>query len=261
MVTLEQFAFQTPLYSELELPKDLKLKGILYEVVRATVDGHCPFCGKSSTFFTTGGTNWNIDPQGPNLGKLKEVQGFGSFRLVCARNGQHALNFWHRFSGDMVEKVGQHPSLADIANDEAATYRSVLSKSDASELHKAIGLAAHGVGIGSFVYLRRLFERVIYGRFAEFKEAEGWDEEDFLKLRMDDKVKFLKGHIPDFLYENRKMYSILSRGIHELSEEVCLRAFEPLKLSIKIVLEEDKKKQEELALKQAAADAIKDFDT
>jgi hypothetical protein len=51
----------------------------------------------------------------------------------------------------VVQKIGQFPSLADIANDESKTYRSVLTKRDSSEFHKAIGLATHGVGIGSFV--------------------------------------------------------------------------------------------------------------
>ncbi|MCP4206743.1 MAG: hypothetical protein GY767_06825 [Shimia sp.] len=158
-------------------------------------------------------------------------------------------------------KVGQLPSLADIANDEAKTYRSVLSPEDGAELHKAIGLAAHGVGIGSFVYLRRVFEHLIYGRYEEFKESEGWKDEDFYRMKMDEKVQLLKGHVPDFLYENRKIYSVLSKGIHELSEEACLAFFEPLKLSLKIMLEEEKVKKEELALKEAASRAIAAFGT
>jgi hypothetical protein len=36
-------------------------------------------------------------------------------------------------------KIGQYPSLADVANDGSKVYRSVLK----DELHKAIGLAAH----------------------------------------------------------------------------------------------------------------------
>ena len=71
-------------------------------------------------------------------------------------------------------KIGQYPSLADIANDESRTYRSVLDETDGAELHRVIGLAAHGVGVGSFVYLRRILERLIAGRFHSFKQQEGW---------------------------------------------------------------------------------------
>lgn len=259
MTTFEQFAFQAPLYSKLQVPDDLVLRAILNDRRSVKVDGHCPYCNKTSTFSNSSYSNLNLAVT-ENQNKLKQALGYNSLQITCARDDRHVLRFWYLLLKDTVEKVGQHPSLADIANDEAATYRSVLNKSDAAELHKAIGLAAHGVGIGSFVYLRRIFERLVYGRFTSFKDAEGWDEAEFLKLRMDDKVKFLKGHIPDFLYENRKMYSILSKGIHELSDDVCLKAFEPLKLSIKIVLEEDAKKKEELEMQKAAAEAIKAFE-
>jgi hypothetical protein len=259
MSTLEQFAFQTPLYSKIELPKDLILKAILYGVRPYNVDGYCPECGKSSTF-SGGNTKWNLTNEDSDyVRKVRRFNGYKSMEMTCARDKNHKLIYWFLLMPNTVEKVGQHPSLADIANDEAATYRSVLNKSDASELHKAIGLAAHGVGIGSFVYLRRIFERLIHHRFESFKNVEGWDEPKFLKLGMDDKVKVLKGHIPTFLFDNRKLYGILSKGIHELSDEVCLKAFEPLKLSIKIILEEDKKKNEELEMQQAAAEAIKAF--
>ena len=38
-------------------------------------------------------------------------------------------------------------------------YDKELRKPDLKEFTRAIGLAANGVGIGSFVYLRRIFER------------------------------------------------------------------------------------------------------
>ena len=257
MSTLEQFAFETPLYSKIELPKDMILKAHLYGVRPYNVDGHCPKCGKNSTFF--GGNNtWNLN-NGESAKILRDFMGYRSLTMTCARDSSHRLKYWFLLLPNTVEKVGQHPSFADIANDEAATYRSILSKDDASELHMAIGLAACGVGIGSFVYLRRIFERLIYGRFESFKDAEGWDDADFFKLRMDEKVKFLKDQIPDFLYKNQRLYGILSKGIHELSDESCLKAFEALKLSIKIILEEDKKKREYLEMQKEAADAIKAF--
>lgn len=259
MSTFEQFAFQTPLYVKLPLPKDMLLKAILRNVRDVKLDGHCPYCGQNSTFSYWQRNDWSLDPLSANLETIQESVGYRTLEITCARDDSHTINFWYRLEKNAVVKVGQEPSLADIANDEAATYRSVLKKEDAAELHKAIGLAAHGVGVGSFVYLRRIFENIIFNRFSEFRDAEGWVEGDFKKLRMNEKVQFLQGHIPNFLYENREMYSVLSQGIHSLSEEDCLRAFEPLKLSIKIVLEEDKKKQEEQALKEAAAAAIKAF--
>ncbi len=74
------------------------------------------------------------------------------------------VEFFLYITGGLIQKVGQFPSLADIANDESKAYSSVLKGTDARELHTAIGLAAHGVGIGSYVYLRRVFEHLIERR-------------------------------------------------------------------------------------------------
>lgn len=257
MTTLEQFAFQMPLYTKTPLPADLKLKAFLYGVRSFKIDGHCPRCRKNTTFFNTVNA-WNIDDSRTDSYKrLQALTGYNALEMTCSRDHSHRIRYWFYLGRNDVEKVGQDPSLADIANDEAANYRSILSRTDATELHKAIGLAAHGVGIGSFVYLRRIFERLIYERFSSFSEEKEWDSQEFGKLRMNEKVEFLKGYIPDFLYDHRELYSILSKGIHELSDEECLKVFEPIKLSLKIILEEDKKKKDELALQKQASDAIK----
>ena len=157
-----------------------------------------------------------------------------------------------------LQKIGQFPSLADIAIDEGKTYRTVLTREDSSEFHKAIGLAAHAVGIGSFVYLRRIFERLVIRRFEEFKTVEGWADDDFPN-RMADRVEFLHAHLPSFLVENSRVYSILSLGLHELDEEQCLRVFPVLKASIIWILDEDKKKKEELQLRNSLKKAIAEF--
>ena len=118
-----------------------------------------------------------------------------------------------------------------------------MDERDGKEFHRAIGLAAHGVGVGSFVYLRRVFERLIHGRFEEFKVAEGWKDEQFRGIRMEDKIALLKDRLPEFLVQNRKIYSILSKGLHELDETACLNWFEVMKQSIIIILEDDKKEK------------------
>ena len=159
----------------------------------------------------------------------------------------------------MIQKVGQFPSFADIALDESKAYRQILNSDDAAELHKAIGLAAHGVGIGAFVYIRRIFERLIWKRFDEFKDQEGWKAEEFQNLRMVEKIEFLKGHLPAFLVSNKKIYSILSLGIHELTEQDCLAFFEVLRTTTTIILDEDKRKKEELALKAKLEKAITSY--
>jgi hypothetical protein len=57
-------------------------------------------------------------------------------------------------------------------------------------------------------------------------------------MRMEDKLQAVKGFVPDWMVENRKLYSILSTGLHELSEETCAAAFPAVKQAIIALLEQ-----------------------
>jgi hypothetical protein len=187
------------------------------------------------------------------------MQTVSYLQIGCTRDTEHKIDFILRLRDPLIQKIGQFPSLADIANDESRLYQKALDRDDGAELHRAIGLAAHGVGIGSFVYLRRVFERLIARRFKEFKDKEGWTEAEFVKLRMEEKIEFLKGHLPEFLTRNKRVYAILSKGIHELREKECLGAFEMLKHATFFILDEDKHKIEQLGVRRKAEQAIASF--
>lgn len=256
--SVEQFLFEVPLYSAYKVAPDSEVLKALYDRTGGNfrVDGHCPYCHKSSTFTVKGqylatGQLWiNISTR----------YSFDNLSIECVRSEHHVIKFYFRIHKLVLEKIGQYPSIATVSNDEVAPYRKFMNDADGAEFHKAIGLAAHGVGVGSFVYLRRVFERLIYDRFAQFKSHEGWKDEDFYKLRMEEKVLFLKDHLPSFLVENRRVYSILSLGIHELEEEACLTYFEALKQAIIIILEDDKKTKEELERRKAFSAALAKFE-
>jgi hypothetical protein len=250
--SLAEFLFNIPLYDKYTL--DVPALKTIYYLDNPIIDGHCPFCHKQATFTVKGDetyTNVIADLQGRN--EIVEMS------ITCARSEQHVVHFYILKSKMIVQKIGQSPSLADIANDESKTYRSVLTQEDSSEFHKAIGLAAHGVGIGSFVYLRRIFERLVNTRFEESKTIESWADEDFYRKRMAERVAFLDKHLPPFLIENARIYSILSLGLHELDEATCLTFFYVLKASIVLILDDDKKKKEELQLRNSLMKAIAKF--
>lgn len=76
---------------------------------------------------------------------------------------------------------------------------------------------------------------------------------------MSERIDLLKSHLPDFLVRNKKIYSILSLGVHELDERVCLDFFPVLRSSIVVILEEDKRKLEELRRQQDLEQAIAKF--
>jgi hypothetical protein len=259
LTSLEQFLFEVPPYAVYQLPteEDLTILRALYGKSRGylRVDGYCPKCHRASTFTVRG----QQIPSGTPWDNIEQRVAFDDMSIVCVRDDSHVIVYYFLINKMTIEKVGQYPSLATISNDAVSPYRKDMQDEDSREFHKAIGLAAHGVGVGSFVYLRRVFERLIYRRFEEFKAQEGWDDSAFYGVRMEDKIAILKDHLPEFLVQNRKVYSILSIGVHELDEETCLSYFEAMKQSIIIILEDDKKKTEELARRSMFSAVIANF--
>jgi len=158
-------------------------------------------------------------------------------KFVCSRDTNHYFEFVLKTQDGIFQKIGQWPSLADLQKNNIKKYQKILGPEKSSEFTKAIGLSAHGIGIGSFVYLRRIFENLIESARKDASQKPGWNEEDFNKSRMDEKILFLKDYLPTFLVENRILYSILSIGVHGLTEEQCLESFEPVKLAIEIILD------------------------
>jgi hypothetical protein len=235
----ERLFFRTPLYSDSPIT-DAQVKQLFVEDLK--LDGYCPSCGEKRTFRRSFSSMKASDYQ--SFAVDSEIRN-DDLALRCTRY-DHRILFHCRIDKGRIQKIGQYPSFADIAIDESKSYSRLLSKSDAAEFHKALGLAAHDVGIGSYVYLRRIFERLIQKRFDEFKTSENWSDEDFKKLRMAERIEFLQGHLPSFLVRNAKLYSILSVGVHELDEKQCLAFFDVLKQSTIVILEEDRLKKEEI---------------
>ena len=220
------------------------------------IDGHCVHC-RQKTIFRRSSSFQDYDQKRLNEGKAFR----DSVEISCARNSTHTIWFEIDMVSLKVQKIGQLPSLATIANDESRIYYKTLGSHDAKEFSKALGLATHGVGIGSFVYLRRIFERLVNARFEQFKKSETWTGEQVRNIRMDEKIELIKDHLPGFLVKNRGIYGILSQGIHELEDEQCLAFFPILKASILIILEEDKKKQEEINRQKELERAIQSLNT
>ena len=173
--------------------------------------------------------------------------GFFLVTLRCKRKDNDVLQFiiyLDRVKSEVV-KIGQFPSLADLQFSEIdKKYSKVLSEEDLTNLKKAIGLAAHGIGAGSFVYLRRIFENLIQKTFKNGKEFDV-SELDFKKKKIEEKIEILKTHLPSRLIEMKNIYVILSKGVHELSEDECQRHFNFLKLSIELILDQKIKEERE----------------
>ncbi|NES98752.1 MAG: hypothetical protein F6K32_26995 [Desertifilum sp. SIO1I2] len=234
--------FNTPLYEDLNLT-DLESDKLNYylsplQANSLSMDVYCVQCKNQSIFKTLDVSSTSRSPE--NFSQTRIL----TTTLTCARDSSHKIYFlflYHVLYDPLQKKlikIGQNPSIADLKKYSIEQYKKVLGEEKYREFSRAIGLFSHGVGIGSFVYLRRIFEDLIEESYHKAKANLCLDEIEYRKKRMDEKIQALNQHLPNFLVENRKIYSVLSKGIHQLSEKDCLEHFLTLQASIEIILEE-----------------------
>lgn len=152
-------------------------------------------------------------------------------RCPCSRNPTHEINIYlyiHRLTSGryhfILKKVGQNPSVADIAYGFLSRFGRVIAHDQLRELKRAIGLASHGIGIGSFVYLRRVLEVLVENHKVK-AESDGLEFQDWNNKRFVDRVGALQNYLPDVMVRNKSVYSVLSSGIHELTEKRMFKVF------------------------------------
>lgn len=175
------------------------------------------------------------------------------FQYRCALNDHHFTDYVVRSDGNTLLKIGQYPSVADLSFPELENYKKVLSKEDRKEFRRAIGLYASGIGVGSYVYLRRIFERML--ETAKNRAVqEGLVLEGYDKAHVDERISMLKDYLPKTLVGNTTFYGIVSKGIHELSEEDCVAYFPILRDFLFLIMRQwEQQRQEREIEKQLTA--------
>jgi len=232
----------------------------LYETIYATQLGQHNFSGDVDAYSARNGIDTTYKISSSIVGNSWEIWGnVQAVTLKCKRKDNDTLAFmvYEGKVGDdkVYVKIGQLPSLADVQFAEIGKkYDKHMSRLDLQDYKRAVGLAAHGVGAGSFVYLRRIFENLINESYNDNAVGLSLTKDQFRLLRMEEKVTALKDYLPSQLIDMRSVYSILSKGVHELTEQECLSYFRALKLSIDMILEQ----KIEIEAKQKRDKAVKD---
>lgn len=236
------FFFDLPLYATINITSEHIQD--LHALMSANfiIDAYNPILKQESTYKVSK-ANRAIYTQQPDL---SSYEGFHQFDLKCVRNGYNIRTYVVVISeedknGDdqySIIKIGQFPSIADLHISKIKNYDKVLDKEKLKEITRAIGLAADGVGIGSFVYLRRVFEHLLEEAHQIALTDESWDEDLYMKNRVVERIEQLREHLPEFLVKNKSLYGILSIGIHSLNENDCLKYFDGVKLGIELILDE-----------------------
>lgn len=267
MKTINELLIETPLYENVLFFKNDEDFELLFNLrfFNSTIDYHCVECDKLSTFQgvnkypVIGGIgiqsfSSNSQYKGHIISNYLLNQ-FYHVHTECTRNPNHKGLFIFKVENDILQKIGQYPSLASLSQNNLKKYRKVLSQEKFKEFNRGIGLTTHGIGIGSYVYLRRIFEDLIEDAHKVSLALSGWDEELFSKSRMAEKIELLKTHLPVFLVDNKLIYGLLSKGVHELSENECLEFFHILKVSIELILDEKieelEKKEKQIEIQKA----------
>ncbi len=248
---IENWLLKLPLYTAVTIDSGVEkaIQAIL--LYGKTIDSYCPECQKNATFHAVISESsqklWKEQTLNRTVVSPTKTTRFSSIKdsiwrlptfskaIECTR-AKHIIYFHFVSQSSSIIKIGQYPSLADLAIGNTKQFSKVLGSDRLKELNKAIGLAAHGIGIGSYVYLRRVFEFLIEEAHQEARKDGDWDERDYQQQRgMKEKIAMLKNFLPLFIIQHPELYGILSRGIHELTEKQCLDSFEALKEAILVI--------------------------
>lgn len=171
----------------------------------------------------------------------------------CAMDTKHRIVFVLIAEGRSLIKIGQFPSYADLVFPELDLYKKDIDEQCRKEMRRAIGLYAQGIGVGSFVYLRRIFEKILERTRQMAMSDKSIDLTDYDKKHMDERIKMLKSHLPELIVSSPEIYGIVSKGIHELSEEECIQYFPVMQECIFMILDQWAQKRKE----QASLKALK----
>ena len=221
---------------------------------KISIDSYCTSC-KRETVFTP--ANRELDWTGED-GRDVIRNGVQYAKFVCTRK---TCSSWLFFvflieSGSKVTKIGQYPSIADLVSPQIRKYLTVLDDGLISDWQRAVGLRAHGIGAGSYVYLRRIIESLVNLAATSALDNGELDGELYRDARWPERIKLLAMHLPDYLVENAQVYGVLSQGVHELTEDECNAYFEVLHTSIEIICEEKLADKIRVAKASAGATAL-----
>ena len=181
-----------------------------------------------------------------------------AIRLIsysCPTCGSHSFYAFY-YDGDYIYKLAQFPSLLDVSRNELKEFNknALIDEDSYKEIYKAYECASSGFYVAAYTYLRRVYENLFFNLFKKNQSEFTISLDDFIKLKFDNKLELLKGIlvIEDAVY--KPLYSLLSSGIHSLSEDECQNYYYLLKNILLEILMEQKTKEERKSNHKAILD-------
>lgn len=178
--------------------------------------------------------------------KCKEIYR-ASFKLQREKNGNTLL----------VKKIGQDPDVflhTYVCSRENEDFlKGIKALEDYRRMYERF---INNDYVSSMLYMRRIIEKYIFYVFNINKSDLSITEEEFVKKKTSEKIDVIKCYLPEVFLNNKCVYGIVSKGIHQLESKDCKNLYCDIeKLINRIVdFEVDKKNDKKLtsALQQIA---------
>ncbi|MEJ8815468.1 hypothetical protein WKW77_30695 [Variovorax ureilyticus] len=259
-IQLLEGLIKTPLYTPVGFDGDAEAQLRALRLTEERFDMYCPGCQAPATWATVPTqeaqelkkrTTLVSAASGSASGMRVYWSGHFSLRATCTR-GRHPLILYFQTTGGHLEKsevkltkMGQYPSMSDIQMGDLKELGDAMPKELRREFVQAIHTTAHGYSVAACVYYRRVFEKVLDEAKAAHMQAVGmnaWPE--YVAAKTPERIKMLADQLPEFMVDNAALYSILSEGVHQLTEEQCAEVLPLLRESIEMILMERKAKSD-----------------
>lgn len=176
--------------------------------------------------------------------EILDETGTLKIKFECAAKEKHQFYTVFQMIDDRyIMKTGQYPS-ALVFDNSLKEYRKILKdKEIINELINAEKLKTQDMGVGAFLYLRRIYEQLIVKKFEYAKSNQIISEQEVQDTnKFVEKVKLLynKNLLQEYAGTTAAfIYPILSKGVHELKEKECNEYYPALRESILLILEEE----------------------
>lgn len=243
------FIIRGSLYARLELTRDEQVEIINYASGFSGMDFYCPDCQADKTFI------YDSDECSDVMGKFgygtRSTYYFSNIKSIVYKcpscNKRIYVEFL--FFDNYMMKIAQYPALCEVSRDELKKFQKnkLIDKDYFKEIQKADVCAGDGYFVAAFTYMRRVFENLIKNIFNHNQQNISIPYEEYVKKRTDEKIATIKEYLPidDDVY--MPLFSLLSEGIHSLTEEECAENYKLLKsvLLELLVTFKAKKEQEE----------------
>lgn len=246
--TIKDFIENAPLYSWKTFSQSEKLRESLW--IRE-IDEFCETCKQIRPFHDIRSIGGGASHPMRKKEILSSGDSYLNFTCVSCKSENHSFWVEQQVTEDSVklQKIGQKPRKKLKRDSKLQRF----FKADSDYYEKALISLSNGYGIAAYAYFRRIVEQNINQLLdLLLSELDPTDQENPNKVAieelrkaspMSDKIKIANNALPEYLKPDGlnplgSIYSLLSEGVHSLSDEQCLFKAESLQACLSFLVSE-----------------------